>query len=239
MHEKPAAAPRRAARLFDDFTVDSADSEQDSWLLTYLDTMTLLLVMLVVLLAFSDRIGGSGSSKDAPLPFSGFQGKVVELRPQLALPIQVKPEAAPAPDELAELARELVGDDVEVLVEKGRVSFRVRNEILFPSGRATLTEQGEGVLKRLAEVIGASPHDVAVEGHTDDVPIRTLRFPSNWELSTARATSVVRTLVDAGVAPTRLRATGYAETRPLQPNDSEQGRAANRRVELILESRAP
>src|SRR5690606_36179541 len=114
MHEKPATAARRPARLFDDFTVDSADSEQDSWLLTYLDTMTLLLVMLVVLLAFSDRIGGS--RQGAPLPFSGFQGKVVELRPQLALPVQVKPEAAPAPDELAELARELVGDDVEVLV---------------------------------------------------------------------------------------------------------------------------
>lgn len=237
MHdEQPAPSVRRSGRLFDDFTVDSAENEQDSWLLTYLDTMTLLLVMLVVLLAFSDRVGGD--SKAEPLPFSGFQTNAVELRPQLRQePADAQLQAEAETDPLVELARKLVGDDVEVLVDKGRVSFRVSNEILFPSGQATLTEQGGAVLSRLAEVISASPHDVAVEGHTDDVPIQTLRFPSNWELSTARATSVVRSLMAAGVAPTRLRAAGYAETRPLQSNQTAEGRAANRRVELILESR--
>lgn len=225
--------PARLARLYDDFTVDSADSEQDSWLLTYLDTMTLLLVMLVVLLAFSDRVGGE--STPGPLPLPGSTAGVVDIRPSLVERC-AEPQADPS-ERLAERAREVMGDEVEVLIEEGRVSFRVSNEILFPSGRAELTVQGGEVLTRMAALIEGSAHDVAVEGHTDDVPIQTLRFPSNWELSTARATSVVRTLVAAGVAPTRLRATGYAETRPLLPNDSEAGRAANRRVEVILESR--
>lgn len=231
--EPQAAASRRAARLFDDFTVDSSESEQDSWLLTYLDTMTLLLVTLVVLLAFSDRIGGQ--TPDAQLPFSGFQNKLVELRPPLRPP-QPEAQTVVEDDPIVELARQLVGPDVEILVDKGRVSFRVSNEILFPSGQAELTPQGAQVLERLAAVIDASSHDVAVEGHTDDVPIQTSRFPSNWELSTARATRVVRSLVAAGVEPIRLRATGYAETRPLLPNDTAEGRAVNRRVELILES---
>jgi chemotaxis protein MotB len=84
-------------------------------------------------------------------------------------------------------------------------------------------------------VINRTQYPVSVEGHSDNQPINTRQFPSNWELSTSRATSVLRALVRDGVKQERLRAVGYADTRPLKPNSTPQGRAANRRVELILQ----
>ena len=78
-----------------------------------------------------------------------------------------------------------------------------------------------------------------VEGHTDNVPIQTERYPSNWELSSGRAGSVVRQLIALGVSPERIRATGFADTKPLKPNDSEANRAVNRRVDLVLETVTP
>ncbi|EWG98544.1 hypothetical protein Q427_29990 [Halomonas sp. BC04] len=83
-------------------------------------------------------------------------------------------------------------------------------------------------------MLGAFEGDVSVEGHTDSIPIATARFPSNWELSSARAIAVLRYLAELGIDIERLRAVGYAETRPLESNDSAEGRAMNRRVELLL-----
>jgi chemotaxis protein MotB len=90
------------------------------------------------------------------------------------------------------------------------------------------------VLDRLVPVLNARRTPIAVEGHTDDVPIKTARFPSNWELSSARASTVVRQLQSAGVAPSRLRAVGFGETRPVAGNHTPEGRAKNRRVVLVL-----
>lgn len=221
-----AETSRKASnRLFDHFEVDSSEGEQESWLMTYLDMMTLLLVMLVVLLAFSSRTQGLGQ------PDQTLQPAVA--RPSILPPLfsspRIRESAATTP------RFDGLGDDVDVLIGENTVRLRVSNEILFASGQATLTALGRTVLGTVADAIRAGGYDVAVEGHTDDVSISTARFPSNWELSTARATSVVRLLLDAGIEPSRLRATGYAETRPLRPNDDEEARAANRRVELILE----
>ena len=225
------------------------DRDEDSWLLVYLDVMTLLLVMLVVLLAFSNR--DSGVRLPAPQPAPELaQPHLLEGLPGLldGLPVLppipdtgAEPPPLPSPDDpavdpLAGLALEGLGEDVEVLVVENAVSFRISNEILFASGQAELSPRGFEVIDQLAEVLRDSYHRVAVEGHTDDVPIQTVRFPSNWELSTGRATSVVRRLEAGGVDSARLRATGFADTRPLADNATAEGRASNRRVELILET---
>lgn len=114
------------------------------------------------------------------------------------------------------------------------VTLRLDESLLFDSGRAQLTESGREVLQALDEVVLDFDGEISVEGHTDNVPINTQRFPSNWELSSARAISVVRFLQRQGVDPSRLRAVGYADSRPLANNDTAAGRAANRRVELLL-----
>jgi len=209
------------------------DREEEGWLLTYLDVITLLLVMLVVLLAFSDL-----KSNPHPVTHHTLDSQPITLE---ALPASPSEELVTGriedEDPLAGLPLDLLGDDVEVLIQDDSIRFRISSEILFPSGQSLFTSQGLALLERLSDVLNATQHRIAIEGHTDDVPIQTARFPSNWELSTGRATSVVRHLERSGVASTRLRATGYADTRPISPNDTPEGRANNRRVELIMETK--
>lgn len=109
----------------------------------------------------------------------------------------------------------------------------------FASGSADLSDEGKGLLRRMHEETlsdeSTAGYLITVEGHTDDVPIRTLQFPSNWELSTARAAAVVRYLLEIGIPAQRLRVAGYADTFPKVPNDSPENRAQNRRVVMKLE----
>jgi chemotaxis protein MotB len=114
------------------------------------------------------------------------------------------------------------------------VEVEIRNDLLFDSGSATLSPAAEGVIRRLAGVLGPAGNPVRVEGHTDNVPIRTAVFPSNWELSAARAASVVRVLGTAGVAPGRLAVLGLGEFRPAVSNATPEDRSRNRRVLLAI-----
>jgi len=165
-----------------------------------------------------------------------------EPAPAPAAPASAAPEAPNAQSEGESLAAALpldeLGSEVEVVVNKRSVSLRVNSEILFGTGQADLSPHGLTVLKRLAEVLSQGGYDIVVEGHTDSVPVRNKgRYPSNWELSTARAGSVVRYLQASGIDKTHLRAVGYADTRPLASNKAAEGRARNRRVELVIEKR--
>lgn len=110
----------------------------------------------------------------------------------------------------------------------------IREAGSFQTGRADLSPTAIDVLNEIGAAIAGSDHPIRVEGHTDDVPIRTDRFASNWELSTARATNVIAHLVSTGAGPQRLSAAGYAEFHPYVPNDSEAHRASNRRVDIVI-----
>lgn len=114
------------------------------------------------------------------------------------------------------------------------LTLRIADNLLFASGQAELMYEGMVLISQLTELLQQFPGEISVEGHTDNIPINTTRFPSNWELSSARAISVLLFLEQEGIADTRMRAIGYADTRPLLPNDSAENRAGNRRVELIL-----
>ncbi|KAA0014520.1 OmpA family protein [Billgrantia pellis] len=208
-----------------------APSEVDGegWLVSYLDVLTLLITLFVLLLSLSgselapqgQRQGNTASEIVTPqaeaaarlIASSGLKPRHDGLRPRFA------------------------GLDIEgVSVAEGQqgITLRIDDNLLFASGQAALTGQGRELLGRLQEILQAFEGDISVEGHTDDVPIATARFPSNWELSSARAIAVLRYLTELGLSAERLRAVGYAETRPLESNATTQGRAANRRVELLL-----
>ena len=220
--------------------------EEDGWFLTYLDVITLMLVMMVVMLSFSGSgqqgPASSAASKAAPsvlpsspVPFIGGPG----MASPIPLPVPSansgpESEIAPEPDLLASLALDHLDKNIEVIVSKGAVSFRISSEILFGSGRAELEDAGLDVIDRLVPTLAAGRYRIIVEGHTDNLPIQTERFPSNWELSASRASSVVRYLQLADIKATRLSATGYADTRPIADNADERGRASNRRVELVM-----
>lgn len=110
----------------------------------------------------------------------------------------------------------------------------MRSEMLFKSGSASLSRAAFSVLKDVAALVKSVPNKINVEGHTDNVPISTLTFPSNWELSAARAASVVHVLAKLGIESPRMAATGYGEFQPIEENDTEEGRQSNRRVALVI-----
>jgi chemotaxis protein MotB len=129
---------------------------------------------------------------------------------------------------------------VTVRRENMWLEIEINTDILFPSGAGEFSAAAEPVLDQLAEVLKPFPNPIRVEGHTDNRPIRSAAFPSNWELSAARAASVVHEFTKAGIDPLRLEIVGFGEFHPRQSNDSTEGRNANRRVAvLVLEEVAP
>jgi chemotaxis protein MotB len=119
------------------------------------------------------------------------------------------------------------------------LEVRINTDILFPSGSGGFVPQAVPVLDKLADVLKPFPNLIRVEGHTDDRPIHTGAFPSNWELSAARAASVVHEFTKAGIDPLRLEIVGFGEFHPLQPNASVTGRNANRRVAILILEASP
>lgn len=134
-----------------------------------------------------------------------------------------------------ELEEEVASGKIEIQKLQGQLQVRALDRILFASGSAELKPDGKAVLKKLAaEIRKLEDQRVRVEGHTDDVPISTPRFPSNWELSSARAAQVVRFFAEAGLEPKRLEALGFASYRPIADNGTAEGRSRNRRIEIVL-----
>jgi len=134
----------------------------------------------------------------------------------------------------ASLQQTGLSERVAMRVRPSAVSLDISDSILFGPASAALSEPGLALLQELATVLRTLPYRLSVEGHTDNVPIKTALYPSNWELSSARAARVTRKLIEQGVVPDRIRAIGYGDTRPRAGNDSAVGRAENRRVTFVL-----
>lgn len=150
---------------------------------------------------------------------------------------EVTPENAEALRQLLEdaLHRLGAGEHTTVGIDERGVVIRFDDRVLFPSGSNQLVGEGAILLRHVGAVLGPIDNHVSVEGHTDSVPTRRTTWPTNWELSTARATTVLRHLLDVGGLPApRLSATGYADTRPRASNRDEVGRRQNRRVEVVV-----
>lgn len=128
-----------------------------------------------------------------------------------------------------------VGGQIVVTRQDDAIVIRLPNQLLFPSASADLRPEALAVLGVAGSVIAGVPHQVRVEGHTDNVPVGTERYPTNWELSSARATAVLRYLTEhSGVGPGRAFAAGFAEFRPVASNETPEGRALNRRADIVL-----
>lgn len=150
--------------------------------------------------------------------------------------VQRKEEIKEAKDNLQNLINELgLNENIKVLDEKGSVILRIDSLILFDSGSAELKVSGKPVMEKLGTILKTLDTEILVQGHADDRPIHTTLFPSNWELSTKRATNVIKYLVDASkLDPKYLTGTGNAEFKPIVPNDTEYNRQKNRRIDIII-----
>jgi len=142
-----------------------------------------------------------------------------------------------ANDILQVLAPLVQDGSVSVTQSVQGIAIEINASVLFSPGHAQLAESSMQTLRAVAAVVQGHEHEIHVEGHTDNMPIHTLHFPSNWELSTARASSVVRLFIENGVNPYRLTALGYGENRQVASNETPEGRARNRRVTIMIMSK--
>jgi len=222
------------------------------WLTTFNDLVTLLMVFFVLLFAMGSvdtkmlqefqyalqsGLGIMGEGSKVSIAVKNFQRNSNEAQ----LLIQAEGEAEPE-DEKVPI--DTIDEALKALTEEPGINVRYSNQgvhitfenfLLFDFGKADINPGGLAFLNKMATLIQKIPYPVRVEGHTDNVPIHTARFPSNWELSIARAVSVVKYFAAAGkINPQRLSAIGYSETRPLVPNNSSANRSKNRRVEIVL-----
>jgi chemotaxis protein MotB len=171
---------------------------------------------------------------------SGTQDDLKETRRQLE-ELQKAKAAAEARAAmfrgLAEKLRSMVdAGQIKVTVRNGRMLLALPNDILFDSGKVEIKQEGKEALGKVAKVLAGMPdRHFLVAGHTDNVPIKTHKFRSNWELSTQRAVEVTRLLVEGGMKPAQLGAAGYADFDPAASNDTPDGQKQNRRIEIVVE----
>ncbi len=215
-----------------------------NWLCTFNDMVTLLMVFFVLLFTMSSRdviqlktfknslqsglgVLNEGNRVDVTR-ISKTQGEEAVKRDTFEKMLN---------SEEVRKAINAVGLEpgVSIMCTRDKAVITLDDRILYQSGMAEISPEAFSLLDRIAAMIEGSAFHVRVEGHTDNVPIRTYMFPSNWELSAARAVNVVKRFVDKGkISPHRLSAVGYGETRPLCQNDTRENRARNRRVEIVL-----
>jgi chemotaxis protein MotB len=243
---------------------DDEHENHERWLVSYADFITLLFAFFVVMYAISQVNEGkyrvlsdtlSSAFRHVPGTTANAQMAVNPgAQMPLAIPIH-RPNLGIKTDEnqrvkkdkLRNMAKE-INDALAPLVKEGQVRITegalgitvdINASVLFSPGDARLDTGATQALVAVAHVLAPTDFPVTVEGHTDNTPINTPQFPSNWELSGMRASSVVRLFVENGVDPRRLTATGYADQRPVDDNATVEGRSRNRRVAITIESRTP
>ena len=222
------------------------------WLTTFNDLVTLLMVFFLLLFAMGSvdtkklkdfqhalqsglGILGAGSQVSIAVKDSRQDPDKIELlvKDEGEVEVEGQQEADNPIDEALTKLNDVPGINVRYSNQGAHISFE--DFLVFDFGKADVNPGGLALLDKMAELIQKNPYPVRVEGHTDNVPIHTARFPSNWELSIARAVSVVKYFAGSGkINPQRLSAVGYGDTRPLVPNDSPVHRTRNRRVEIVL-----
>ncbi|WP_374377859.1 flagellar motor protein MotD [Pseudomonas fluvialis] len=235
--------------------IEEEHENHERWLVSYADFITLLFAFFVVMYSISSinegkykilsdsLVGVFNQPERAIRPIPIGEEPAVLLNPEQGAQQQQGTGAPDAPTDplvsIADSVREAFGDLIssDQLTVRGNelwVEIELNSNLLFSSGDAIPNENGFVLIDKVAKILAPYENPVHVEGFTDNVPISTVLFPSNWELSTARAASIVRLLAMDGVDPSRLAAVGYGEFQPVADNATPEGRARNRRVVLVV-----
>jgi|SRR5579872_1410753 len=236
-----ASAPRRRRKGSSDEGGHHEAAGMMRWLLTYADMITLLLALFIILFAIS-TISSVRFNRFAKEINAGFSGREwVNHPPRAAEKSERKGGSTPSLQQIAQQLAAFLNErhlqsQVRLRVERrGLVVSLLTDKALYRSGSAEIEPKVREILDKVAIYLRETKNDISVEGNTDNVPIHTPFYPTNWELSTARATNVVRYLVERDrIAPVRISAAGYGEFRPLVPNDTPEHRQLNRRVDIVI-----
>ncbi len=224
-----------------------SEENHDRWLVSYADFITLLFAFFVVLFSSStmdpskmrsfaatfhalvDRLGDTESRRYALAEDLEKDSSVESLDNLRRALDELEPQFE------AELLPEIESGKVTISIEPRGLVLSLTESALFAPGRAQLGFEARGIMRKVGRTLARNSRPVRLEGHTDDTPIRTKKYPSNWQLATARAIAVLQFLVNESSLPVeRLSAAGYGEYQPLVPNNSVQNRAKNRRVDIVV-----
>lgn len=236
----------------------------ERWLVSYADFITLLFAFFVVMYAISSVNEGkyrvvsnalNVAFKNVAVTNTGGQPVAViqgppplPIRPNVSRQekiaeqkkVEQRKKMKNVADEIKDTLQPLIAQGKVKLLETSRgVTVEINDSILFSPGQATLQSASVSAMRAIASVLARADFPITIEGHTDNIPIATTQFPSNWELSAVRATTVLRLFNEGGVGSERLTAIGYGDTRPVETNTSIEGRARNRRVSILIDSNRP
>jgi chemotaxis protein MotB len=215
----------------------------DGWVMTYADMMSLLLTFFILIVSFSSlqqsKFQRAAQSLQEAFGIMDYPESAIEFQNPVYPDFTNDTAEAEIYYEMEEIESVILenGLDQEVQVElqENGVLFRIQAPFLFSSGQADLRDEPQQILEELSVLFRKFPYQVRIEGHTDSLPINSIRFPSNWELSAARAVTVARYFQGLNLPPEQIAATGYGEYHPIADNSTAQGREKNRRVEIILQ----
>ncbi len=256
MDKKESTDERLEEQLADALSLgdDTVEGESAGWLMTYGDMMTLLLCFFVLLFAMSETQMDSFAQLVNSLKSAIGKQEVPEAGTREGLDMIARDSqlsVVDAVDELGGLIKKEVTDiisEVDEFIIKNSLSGQIQSKedgrgavitisdmVLFPPGAAEFNTAGKDLLQQVSEMLKQFDYHIKVEGHTDSIPIYTKQFKSNWELSSSRASEIVRFFIENGIPPTQLSAEGFAEFRPVASNTTEEGRSQNRRVEIVYE----
>ncbi len=234
------------------------DEEGNSaWIVTFADMMTLILVFFILLYTLADFedeaykelvesvqvIDGDGNQISV-IDFATRKGRNPEPLKAIEDMLGMNPSHVPVENLKPALVAEMesmidntdLADSVELAYNGDQINLQIDGRYLFESGQTQLKDRARFIFANLAQMFrDYADYKIAIRGHTDDQNIQTAQFPSNWELSAVRATTVLRYFIGQGIDPRRMTATGYADYLPLVENNSSENRARNRRVEFVLE----
>jgi len=229
---------------------EGAHENEERWLLTYSDLITLLFVLFVVMYAISNTdvrkfvlLAQSMSQAfntdvmqgQSALSISNGQDTTIQQETTASGSSPVQSDYAALKAALEDYAiGQGLGGEVQVGIVPEGIVIRLNDTLLFSSGRAYLDDHATMLVQKVAQIIRPLPNKVRIEGNTDDTPPDGVLFTSNWDLSTARAIAVLDAMVGAGIDPARLCAAGYGQYNPLVPNTDEASRAKNRRVDIVV-----
>ena len=228
-----------------------------TWIVTFADMMTLILVFFILLYTLADFedeaykelvesvqvIDGDGNQISV-IDFATRKGRNPEPLKAIEDMLGMNPSHVPVENLKPALVAEMesmidntdLADSVDLAYNGDQINLQIDGRYLFESGQTQLKDRARFIFANLAQMFrDYADYKIAIRGHTDDQNIQTAQFPSNWELSAVRATTVLRYFIGQGIDPRRMTATGYADYLPLVENNSSENRARNRRVEFVLE----
>lgn len=232
---EPADLASIRSRIIEEPEEEKSESRtmiQDTWMVSYLDLVTLMLSLFILM----GTLNAPKAGMQVQSTSESMNAKNEEVPVSLNATVKRQGQKEGLEEELNRIiGSNSLGGVMDVKVSPGQIRLQMHASMLFGTGQADLAESASMPLRDLAKLLQQYPGRVEVAGHSDNIPVSGGRYRSNWELSSARAASVVESLIELGIPASRLHATGHADTRPISTNDTPEGRAKNRRVEFIVE----